>query len=266
MNMVTSSQMRAAFAVSGNLVTQFTNKPTIALANQVLIRTAAAGINRPDVLQRQGIYPPPPGHSEIPGLEVSGIVDQVGSEVTRFKVGDKVCALTNGGGYAEYAVVQEGQVLSIPLGLSLLEAACIPETYFTVYHVLKQQRNIFGQSAFEQDNCSVLIHGGSSGIGLTAIQLSREWGAKVLSTAGSEEKCTSIGSYGGIAINYNREDFAEKVMQYTNGEGVDLVLDMVGGPYTSGNMQILKTEGRLAVIGSLGSPIAEQVDLRMLSK
>eukprot|EP00516_Mucochytrium_quahogii_P003872 CAMPEP_0203754044 /NCGR_PEP_ID=MMETSP0098-20131031/7705_1 /ASSEMBLY_ACC=CAM_ASM_000208 /TAXON_ID=96639 /ORGANISM=" , Strain NY0313808BC1" /LENGTH=345 /DNA_ID=CAMNT_0050644895 /DNA_START=728 /DNA_END=1765 /DNA_ORIENTATION=+ len=225
--------------------------------DQVLIKVAAFGINRPDVLQRKGLYPPPPGHSELPGLEVSGTVACIGPGVSSFQVGEEVCALTNGGAYAEYCAVPSYQCLPIPPTLNIVQAALVPETFFTVYHVMFQHTNIFGERTFDRPGSSVLIHGGSSGIGTTAIQLAKVLGKarQVFTTAGSDEKCEFLKRLGADhTINYKKFDFAESIMAATQGEGVDYVLDMVAGDYVDKNLKILRMQGRLSVIGSLGSP------------
>ncbi|GBD42843.1 Phthiocerol/phenolphthiocerol synthesis polyketide synthase type I PpsC [bacterium HR40] len=212
---------------------------------EVLIRVAAAGVNRPDVLQRLGGYPPPPGASDIPGLEVAGEIVAVGPEVHRFRVGDRVCALVAGGGYAEYCVAPEPQVLPVPRGLSTIEAAAIPETFFTVW------TNVFERGRLAAGEC-FLVHGGSSGIGTTAIQLAKVFGARVLTTVGSADKaafCERLGAE--RAIVYRHEDFVEVVREVTGGRGVDLILCMVGGDYVPRNLEALALEGRLVQIAWL---------------
>lgn len=213
--------------------------------HDVLIRVVAAGVNRPDVLQRRGLYPPPTGASDLPGLEVAGRVEAVGSEVSRWRKGDAVCALLAGGGYAGYALAPEGQCLSIPAGLSLLEAASLPETNLTVWAALIQQGHW-------QPGESVLIHGGASGIGVTAIQLMHAFGARVFATAGSEPRarcCEQLGAERGI--DYSQEDFVEVVRQATAGRGVDLILDMVAGDYTPRNLDVAASGGRIVQIAFL---------------
>jgi putative PIG3 family NAD(P)H quinone oxidoreductase len=211
-------------------------------AEEILIKTAAAGINRPDVMQRQGNYPPPPGASDIPGLEVSGTIAALGSGVTGWAVGDKVCALVAGGGYAEYCIAPAPQCLPVPAGLSMIEAAAVPETYFTVWD------NLFTRGGLT-DGERVLIHGGSSGIGTTAIQLARTIGAEVIVTAGSTEKCKACEDLGAIrAINYRDEDFVAVTKEITDGKGVNVVLDMVGGDYVGRNLNVLGKGGRLVQI------------------
>ncbi|MDE2401853.1 MAG: NAD(P)H-quinone oxidoreductase [Burkholderiales bacterium] len=211
----------------------------------VLIRVAFAGVNRPDIAQRQGSYPPPAGASPLLGLEVSGEVAAVGEQVTRWRLGDRVCALTNGGGYAQYATAPQGQALPVPKGLSLLEAAALPENHFTVWS------NVFERGALRAGE-SLLVHGGSSGIGLTAIQLAHARGATIFTTVGNQEKadaCTRLGA--DAAINYKEEDFVERVAQLSNGRGVDVILDMVGGDYVPRNLEALAEDGRLVQIAFL---------------
>jgi NADPH2:quinone reductase len=219
--------------------------------DEVLIEVAAAGVNRPDVLQRRGMYEPPPGTTDIPGLEVAGTVVAVGASVTRWKVGDRVCALVAGGGYAEYCPAPQGQCLPIPNGFSMMEAACLPETFFTVW------TNVFQRGRLRQDE-SFLVHGGSSGIGTTAIQLAKAFGAKVFATAGNAEKCKACEDLGADrAINYKEEDFVEVIAQATGGKGVDVVLDMVGGDYIPRSIKIMAPEGRHVSIAFLRGPKVE---------
>ncbi len=220
-------------------------------AGEVLIRVAWAGVNRPDVSQRQGHYPPPPGASPVIGLEVSGHVAALGEGVTAFSVGDAVCALTNGGGYAEFAVAPAGQVLPVPGGMSLCEAAALPENFFTVWtNVFERGRLAAGES--------FLVHGGSSGIGLTAIQLARARGATVYATVGGPEKAAACERAGArAAIDYRREDFVARIAELTGGRGVDLILDMVGGDYVVRNFKALAVEGRLVQIAVLNGRKAE---------
>jgi len=212
---------------------------------EVLIRVAYAGVNRPDVLQRSGSYPPPRDASPYLGLEVSGEVVDATAGVTRCRVGDRVCALTNGGGYAQYVAVPAGQVLPAPAGLSLLQAAALPETYFTVFtNVIERGRLRAGET--------ILIHGGSSGIGITAIQMAKTWGATVYVTVGNQEKAEACRVLGAdYAIDYRRQDFVEEVMRLTDRRGVDVVLDMVGGDYIARNLRCLALEGRLIQIAFL---------------
>lgn len=210
---------------------------------EVLVRVSAAGVNRPDLMQRQGLYPPPPGASDIPGLEIAGIVVDVGEEVVGLKAGDAVCALVSGGAYAEYCLAAESLCLPIPQGLDFVQAAALPETFFTVW------TNLFDADLGRlQAGESLLVHGGSSGIGVAALQLGREFGAKVFATAGSEEKCRFCASLGAVAIPYREQDFVEAIKQATAGLGVDVVLDMVGGDYLQHNLSCLKPKGRLVQI------------------
>jgi NADPH:quinone reductase len=219
--------------------------------DEVLIEVAAAGVNRPDVLQRRGMYEPPPGTTDIPGLEVAGTVVAVGSGVTRWKVGDRVSALVAGGGYAEYCPAPEGQCLPVPNGFSMVEAACLPETFFTVW------TNVFQRGRLRQGE-SFLVHGGSSGIGTTAIQLAKAFGAKVFATAGNAEKCKACEDLGADrAINYKEEDFVEVIAQATGGKGVDVVLDMVGGDYIPRSIKVMAPEGRHVSIAFLRGPKVE---------
>ena len=212
---------------------------------EVLIRVAAAGINRPDILQRTGNYPPPPGASPILGLEVSGTVVALGAEVTGWHEGDAVCALVAGGGYAEYCVAPAPQCLPVPKGVALVDAAGLPETFFTVW------TNVFDRGRLAAGE-SFLVHGGSSGIGTTAIQLARAFGARVFATAGSPEKCAVCRDLGAErAIDYRQEDFVAILKEATQGRGVDVILDMVGGPYVEKNLRSLALEGRLVQIAFL---------------
>jgi NADPH2:quinone reductase len=219
-------------------------------AGDVLIRVEAAGVNRPDILQRTGRYSPPPGVSDIPGLEIAGTVVAVGAEVVRWREGDRVCALVAGGGYAEYCTAPEPQCLPIPHGLRPVEAAGIPETFFTVW------TNLF-QSGRLQEGERVLIHGGSSGIGTTAIQLARAFGAAVFATAGTDAKCAACEQLGATALNYRTTDFVERIRELSSGRGVDVVLDIVGGDYLQRNLDALAPHGRLIQIGLLGGPRAD---------
>lgn len=212
---------------------------------EVLIAVAAAGVNRPDVFQRQGRYAPPPGTTDLPGLEVAGVVVAIGRDVQRWRAGDQVCALLAGGGYAAFAVAPEGQCLPRPEALSLVEAAAVPETFFTVW------TNVFERGRLQPDE-SLLVHGGSSGIGTTAIQLARRFGATVYVTAGSAEKCRVCSELGATrAIDYSREDFVAVLQAETAGRGVDVVLDMVGGDYLQRNLTVLAEDGRLVQIAVL---------------
>lgn len=219
-------------------------KPTPA-AGEVLIRVAAAGVNRPDIVQRMGLYPPPPGASPIMGLEVAGEIVALGDGVERWQQGDRVCALTNGGGYAEYVAVPANQCLPIPDGLCLLEAAALPETFFTVWS------NVFDRAQLQAGE-AFLVHGGSSGIGTTAIQLARNFGARVFATAGSDEKCAACEKLGAErAINYRSEDFVEVMREATGGRGADVILDMVGGDYIDRNIKTAAVDGRIVNIAYL---------------
>ena len=219
--------------------------------NQVLVRVAAAGINRPDVMQRQGKYPPPPGASAIPGLEIAGEVIETGTDVAWPQRGDQVCALVTGGGYAEFAVADAPLCLPVPAGLTPIEAAALPETFFTVWS------NLFDRAGLKAGE-SVLIHGGSSGIGTTAIQLAKAFGATVFTTAGNEEKCKVCRELGAdLVINYNEEDFVEACGNATAGNGVDVILDMVAGDYTNRNIAAAAVEGRYVIIAGLRGFSAE---------
>jgi NADPH2:quinone reductase len=222
---------------------------------EVLIRVEAAGVNRPDVLQRKGLYPPPPGASPIIGLEVAGEVVALGPETAGFAVGDRVCALTNGGGYAEYCVAPAPQCLRWPDGYEAIRAGALPETYFTVW------ANLFQLGRLKAGE-HTLIHGGTSGIGVTAIQLAHEFGATVYATAGTAAKCAACLELGATAaINYHEQDFAEEIHALTRGRGVDVVLDMVGGPYAQRNMRCLAFGGRLVLIAFLGGAKVSELDL-----
>lgn len=219
--------------------------------HEVLIRVAAAGVNRPDLMQREGKYPPPPGASEIPGLEVSGTVVKCGPGVERWRDGDKVCALLAGGGYAEYCVAPDVQCLPVPASLDLASAAGVPEASFTVW------TNVFERGRLRSGE-ALLVHGGASGIGTTAIQMARCFGARVFATAGSAEKCRACESLGAErAVNYKTEDFAAVVSDATGGRGVDVILDMVGAAYFARNLDLLALEGRLVQIAMLQGAKAE---------
>lgn len=224
-------------------------------AGELLVRVEAAGVNRPDVAQRQGSYPPPKDASPVPGLEVAGEVAALGEGVSGFRVGDKVCALANGGGYAEYCTVPAGQALPFPKGYDAVKAAALPETFFTVW------ANLFQMAGLTEGE-SVLIHGGTSGIGTTAIQLAVAFGAEVYATAGSAEKCEAcVGLGAKRAINYRTEDFAEIIKEETGRRGVDAVLDMIGAAYFQKNLACLARDGCLSIIAFLGGSMAEKVDL-----
>lgn len=224
---------------------------------EVLVAVAAAGINRPDVLQRLGGYAPPPGASDIPGLEIAGTVVARGDGASRFAVGDQICGLVAGGGYAPYAVVHESNALPVPAGLSLIEAAAVPETFFTVWV------NVFQRGRLQAGE-SFMVHGGTSGIGTTAIQLAKAFGASVIATAGSAAKCKACLELGADhAINYREQDFPVVAKAATGGRGVDLILDMVGGDYINRNYEAAAESGRIAQIAFLNGPKAE-VDFRKL--
>jgi NADPH2:quinone reductase len=215
-------------------------------ADEVLVKVAAAGINRPDVSQRKGNYPPPAwAPQDIPGLEIAGTVVKTGANVTRWKIGDKVCALVIGGGYAEYCNVPTGQCLPVPENLSFIEAASLPETFFTVWS------NVFDRGGLKKGE-SLLVHGGSSGIGVAAIQMAKALGSTVYVTAGSVEKCLFCEKLGAAkAINYKTENFRDVVLKITDGKGVDVILDMIGGDYTAPNIGSLANEGRLVMINMM---------------
>ncbi|MBN8938699.1 MAG: NAD(P)H-quinone oxidoreductase [Rhizobiales bacterium] len=224
---------------------------------EILVKLAAAGVNRPDVLQRAGGYPPPKGASDIPGLEIAGEVAALGAGADRFRLGDKVCGLVAGGGYAEYCVVHQTNALAIPAGLSMVEAAAIPETFFTVWS------NVFDRGGLKAGE-TILIHGGTSGIGVTAIQLAKAFGATVLTTVGSDDKCAAAKALGADhAINYRNQDFVQAVSEITARKGVNLILDMVGGDYVERNLNCVAADGRIVQIAFLhGSEV--KVDLRWL--
>ncbi len=218
---------------------------------EVLIRVAAAGVNRPDCLQRAGLYPPPPGASDLPGLEVAGTVVQAAPGVTWPAPGEQVCALLTGGGYAEYCTAPAVQCLPVPAGLDLVDAAAVPETFFTVW------TNVFERGALKAGE-ALLVHGGASGIGTTAIQLGRALGARVYATAGSEEKrhlCERLGAL--RCVNYRQEKFVDVLREATGRQGVDVILDMVGGPYLTDNLRLLREDGRLVFIAALGGTRGE---------
>ncbi|KAA6441036.1 NAD(P)H-quinone oxidoreductase [Dyadobacter flavalbus] len=220
-------------------------------ADEVLIKVYAAGVNRPDVFQRKGNYPAPPGApQDIPGLEVAGIIEQTGSDVTGWKMGDKVCALLAGGGYAEFVKVNARHCLPIPAGFSFAEAASLPETVFTVWH------NVFQRGSLQQGE-HFLVHGGSSGIGITAIQLAKAFGAKVFTTAGSDEKCKACDELGAdLSINYKAADFETELKNH----GVDVILDMVGGGYIPKNIRLLNTDGRLVFINMMNGSTVKSLE------
>jgi len=228
-----------------------TEEVPVAGDEDVLIKVATAGVNRPDVLQRQGLYPVPADASHLPGLEVAGEVVAVGAAVDSWSVGDNVMALTHGGGYAEYCRAHQGHCLPVPARLSLIEAAAIPETFFTVWY------NVFMRCGLAKGE-TFLVHGGSSGIGTTAIQLAKAHGCTVITTAGSAEKCRFCEELGADkAINYHRENWQQVVKEFTSRKGVDVLLDMVAGPYMQKNMDSMAIEGRYAIIAFLQGPEAE---------
>jgi NADPH2:quinone reductase len=245
----------------GPEVLQIAERPTPAYSStEVLIKVHAAGVNRPDVYQRKGNYPPPQGApQDIPGLEIAGVITEVGSEVTRWKVGDKVCALVMGGGYAEYCNVPESQCLPISGNLTFIEAASLPETFFTVWS------NVFDRGQLKK-NETLLVHGGSGGIGVAAIQMAKALGHTIYVTAGSDEKCRFCEDLGAAkAINYKTENFADVIKEVTNKKGVDVILDMIGGDYTAGNLKSLADEGRLVLINTMkGKDV--QVDLSVVMR
>jgi len=226
-------------------------------AGELLVKVAAAGVNRPDVMQRQGLYPPPAGASDIPGLEIAGTVAALGPQASRWKTGDRVMALVSGGGYAEYCTAHESHCLAIPAGVSFAEAAAIPETFFTVWH------NAFQRGGLKSGE-TLLVHGGTSGIGTAAIQLAKAFGARVITTAGSAEKCDAARKIGAdVAVNYRTEDFVKATKETTGGKGADVILDMVGGDYIDRNYEAAAVEGRIVQIAFQGSPKAT-VDFRRI--
>lgn len=227
-------------------------------AGEVLIRVAAAGINRPDVMQRLGHYPPPPGASDIPGLEVAGVIESTGPRVSEWRVGDAVCALVAGGGYATKCVAPARQCLPVPSTIDLVTAAAVPETFFTVW------TNVFERGRLQPGEAA-LFHGGASGIGTTAIQLAKARGARVFATAGSDEKCRACEALGAErAVNYRTADFVDAVRELTGDRGVDLVLDIVGGSYVDRNLAALAMDGRLVVIGFMEGKPSATIDLRKI--
>ncbi|MCA0404648.1 MAG: NAD(P)H-quinone oxidoreductase [Proteobacteria bacterium] len=254
MPMTLPQQMRQARFVGagGPDVIQVESAPLpVPGAGQVLVKVAAAGVNRPDCLQRAGNYPPPPGATEIPGLEIAGTIVGVGEGVSPAEIGREICALVISGGYAEYCVADLPLCLPIPKGLNLIEASGIPENYYTVYD------NVFTRGRLKKGE-TILIHGGSSGIGSTAIQLAKAFGATVYATAGTDEKCDFCRKIGADeAINYRKSDFSEEVRRLTDKRGVDVILDMVGGPYIAKNLNLLALEGRLVQIAFLQPSVAE---------
>jgi len=242
-------------------VLQIEDRPQpVITSSEVLVKVSAAGVNRPDIYQRKGNYSPPKEASQdIPGLEIAGIIAAIGDKVTRWKVGDKICALVTGGGYAEYCNVPEGQCLPVPGNLNFAEAASLPETFFTVWS------NVFDRGKLQPGE-SLLVHGGSSGIGVTAIQMATALGSTVYVTAGSDEKCKFCEELGASkAINYRTENFSNIILQLTNGKGVNVILDMIGGDYTGGNISSLADEGRLVLINAMkGKDV--QIDLAQIMR
>jgi NADPH2:quinone reductase len=239
--------MHAIEIQSGKLVPVERPVP-VPKAGQVLIKIMAAGVNRPDVMQRKGLYPPPPGASDIPGLEIAGTVIALGEHSTTLSIGDKVCALVTGGGYAEYCLASASLCLPIPDNLSIIEAAGIPETFFTVWS------NVFDRGHLQKGE-TLLVHGGSSGIGTTAIQLAKVFGANIIVTAGSSTKCQFCRDLGAdAAINYHEQDFVSEIAKITDNKGVNVILDMIGGDYFPRNLQCLAVEGRLVQIAVQQSP------------
>jgi len=223
---------------------------------EILIKVAAAGVNRPDVQQRKGLYPPPPGAPDVPGLEIAGEIAALGSGIKRWAIGDRVMALVVGGGYAQYAIAHASHAMPVS-GLSMVEAAAVPETFFTVWH------NVFERGGLKEGE-TLLVHGGSSGIGTVAIQLAKQFGARVIVTAGSEDKCDACRKLGAdVAINYKTEDFVEATKTATDGKGADVILDMVGGDYIGRNYEAAAVEGRIVQIAFAGSPKAT-VDFRRI--
>ena len=257
----TMTHIQADGAGGPEVLTLASGPVPVAATGEILIRVEAAGVNRPDVAQRQGSYPPPPGASPLLGLEVAGEVVALGPDATGYKIGDKVCALTNGGGYAEYCTAPTAQCLPWPAGYDAVKAAALPETGFTVWaNVFQMGRLAAGEK--------LLVHGGTSGIGVTAIQLAHEFGAIVYATAGSDEKCAACVRFGAAAaINYREKDFAAEIRTLTSGKGVDAILDMVGGPYMQRDVRSLAMDGRLLLIAFLEGSVAEKFDfLQIMTK
>jgi NADPH2:quinone reductase len=226
---------------------------------EILVKVAAAGVNRPDVMQRKGLYPPPPGASDIPGLEIAGEVAALGAGVTRWKIGDRVMALVSGGGYAEYCVAHASHAMPVDR-LTMEEAAAVPETFLTVWH------NVFQRGALQAGE-TLLVHGGTSGIGTTAIQLAKAFGARVIVTAGSDEKCEACRKLGAdVAVNYKTQDFVTETKNATDGKGADVILDMIGGDYISRNYEAAAVEGRIVQIAFMASAKAEVNFMRLMLK
>jgi NADPH2:quinone reductase len=251
----------AATAAGGpDVLTVATSAVPRPAADEVLVRVHAAGVNRPDVMQRRGLYPPPPGASPILGLEIAGEVVAVGTDVRDVAVGERVCALTNGGGYAEYCTVPSVQCLPWPRGFDAIRAAALPETFFTVW------ANLFLHGRLARGE-SVLVHGGTSGIGTVAIQLARAFDARVYATAGSDAKCEACTRLGAeAAINYRTEDFGVRIAELTGGRGVDVVLDIVGAPYFERNLASLAMDGRLVEVATQQGAVAERLDLLLVMR
>lgn len=242
------------------LVPQERPVPSPGRPGEILIKVAAAGVNRPDVRQRQGSYPPPKGAGDIPGLEIAGEVVALGDGVTRFKLGDKVCALVVAGGYAEYCLAYESHALKVPPSLSMVEAAAIPETFFTVWQHLMMRCHM-------KSGEWVLVHGGTSGIGTTAIMLAKAFGGHVVTTAGSDDKCAAARKLGAdVAVNYKTEDFVEATKQATGGKGADVILDIVGGDYIDRNYDAAAEQGRIAQVSFAGNPKATANFARLMAK
>lgn len=229
-------------------------------AGEILVKVAASGVNRPDVMQRKGFYPPPPGASDIPGLEIAGEVVALGEGVTSWKIGDKVCALVSGGGYAQYCLADAGAALPVPAGLSMREAAALPETFFTVW------TNVFDLAGLRAGE-TFLVHGGTSGIGTVAIQLAKAFGATVIATAGSGEKCDVCRKLGAdVAVDYKSEDFVAVVKATTGGKGADVILDMVGGSYIARNYEAAAPQGRIVQIAFMQGSKVEIDFMRLMLK
>jgi NADPH2:quinone reductase len=227
--------------------------------NEILVKVAAAGVNRPDVQQRKGLYPPPPGAPDIPGLEIAGEIAALGGGVKRWQLGDRVMALVIGGGYAEYALAHVSHTMPVS-GLPMEEAAAVPETFFTVWH------NVFERGGLKSGE-TLLVHGGTSGIGTTAIQLAKQFGAHVITTAGSDDKCDACKKLGAdVAINYKTADFVEVTKKATDGKGADVILDMVGGEYIGRNYEAAAVEGRIVQIAFMGGPKSEVNFMRLMMK
>lgn len=241
--------MRAVIASrpGGAEVLEFVNRPRpVPGEGEMLVRVHAAGINRPDIMQRQGNYPPPPGASDILGLELAGTIEAVGPNIRHFEIGDRVMSLVHSGGYSDWAIVQEGATLPIPDALSFIEAAAFPETFYTVWS------NVFERASLAPGE-TILIHGGTSGIGTTAISLAKAFGSRVIATAGTDEKCRACLDLGAdAAINYRNEDFVARSRMLTDGRGPDVILDMVGGEYIARNLEAIAVDGRIAQIAFLG--------------